>query len=309
MASGIAHDFNNHLTGVLAFLEISLDREELDDELRSWLQMSRDSAVAAAEVVKLLRSFYRRDANDALEPVDLNKLASDTISLTRPRWFDMPRRNGLVVEVREDLGDIGPALGNAAELRDALTNLLFNAVDAMPQGGVITVRTRRDGDEVLLEVADAGTGMSDEVRERCLEPFYTTKGMQGTGLGLSMVHGIVERNRGRMTIDSQLGRGTTVALHLTRAEVQVASAISPAHRGQDRRKRILCVDDDVRILKSLEGMLRQLGHDVVTPTSGCPTWTGEKSPAPPSAWRPIPACSSSPAGPTAWRSKATCPKA
>jgi signal transduction histidine kinase/ActR/RegA family two-component response regulator len=268
MASGIAHDFNNHLTGVLAFLEISLDREELDEELRSWLEMSRDSAVAAGEVVKLLRSFYRRDGNDALAPVDLNKLASETISLTRPRWFDMARRNGLAVEVREELANVGYALGNAAELRDALTNLLFNAVDAMPQGGVITVRTRRDGNEVILEVEDTGTGMTDEVRERCLEPFYTTKGTHGTGLGLSMVHGIVERNRGRMTIDSQLGRGTTIAVHLVPTEVHSESGAAPDDRGQNRRKRILCVDDDVRVLKSLEGMLRQLGHEVATTTSG-----------------------------------------
>ena len=176
MASGIAHDFNNHLTSVLAFLEMALDRDDLHPELRGWLQMSFDSSLAAAEVVKLLRNFYRRDTAESFEPVDINKLAAETISLTRPRWFDMPRRHGLVVQVHEDFADVGCTAGNAAELRDALTNLLFNAVDALPQGGDVTVRTRSVADEIILEVADNGSGMSDEVREHCLDPYFTTKG-------------------------------------------------------------------------------------------------------------------------------------
>ena len=203
-----------------------------------------------------------------LEPIDLNKLASATISLTKPRWFDMPRQHGLVVQVGEELGDVGPVLGNAAELRDALTNLLFNAVDAMPRGGQITVRTRRFRDEVFLEVQDTGTGMTDEVREHCLDPFYTTKGTQGTGLGLSMVHGIVERHRGRLEIDSRPGHGTTFRIALARAQAVSPAAPASSPDGQDACKRILCVDDDTRILKSLDGMLRQLGHDVVTTSSG-----------------------------------------
>jgi CheY-like chemotaxis protein/anti-sigma regulatory factor (Ser/Thr protein kinase) len=208
--------------------------------------------------------------------VDLNKLVTGTISLTRPRWFDMPRQHGRVVEVREDFADVGLALCNAAEVRDALTNLLFNAVDAMPQGGAITVRTRREGEEIVLAVEDTGVGMSDEVRERCLEPFFSTKGLHGTGLGLSMVHGIVERNRGRMTIDSQLGRGTTIRLFLARAPESQAPTLPHAESGPPRRKRIVCVDDDIRILQSLEGMLRQLGHEVATTTSGAEAidWVG-----------------------------------
>jgi signal transduction histidine kinase len=106
-----------------------------------------------------LKNFYRRDTNDGLEPVDINGLAAGTISLTRPRWRDMPRQHGITIEIKEDFGDVGFALGNAAELRDALTNLLFNAVDAMPGGGEITVRTRRLDDSVWLEVQDSGTGM------------------------------------------------------------------------------------------------------------------------------------------------------
>jgi signal transduction histidine kinase/ActR/RegA family two-component response regulator len=268
MASGIAHDFNNHLTSVLAFLEMSLDRDDLYPELRSWLQMSYDSSLAAADVVKLLRNFYRRDTTETFESVDVNRLASETISLTRPRWFDMPRRHGLVVQVHEDLNDVGFIAGNAAELRDALTNLLFNAVDAMPKGGDVTVRTRRVANEIVLEVIDSGTGMSDEVRERCLEPYFTTKGAQGTGLGLAMVLGVVERHRGRLEIDSKNGVGTTLRLVLPRAERLTAAVQKPVEVNRDRRLRVVCVDDDARVLKSLEGMLRQLGHEVTTTGSG-----------------------------------------
>lgn len=268
MASGIAHDFNNHLTGVLAFLEMALDREVLDDELRGWLQMSRESSLAAAEVVTLLRNFYRRDTDETLEPVDINKLAAITISLTRPRWFDMPRRHGLTVHVHEDLHDVGFVLGNTSELRDVLTNLLFNAVDAMPEGGDITIRTRRAGDKAVVEIIDNGTGMPDEVREQCLDPFYTTKGTQGTGLGLSMVHGIIERHHGRLEIDSQLGRGTTIRFILPSAQAAPSEQEAPQDADENSPRRILCVDDDQRVLLSLAGMLRQMGHEVATIGSG-----------------------------------------
>jgi signal transduction histidine kinase/ActR/RegA family two-component response regulator len=268
MASGIAHDFNNHLTSILAFLEMSLDRPGLDDELRSWLEMSRESSMAAADVVKLLRNFYRRDTTELLQPVDINKLCEVSISLTRPRWFDMPRRQGVSVQVHEDFEDVGCVLGSSSELRDALTNLLFNAVDAMPQGGTITVRTRRVGNEIALEVQDQGTGMSDEVRAKCLEPYFTTKGMHGTGLGLSMVLAIAERHRGQLAIDSCVGRGTTIRLTLPRAAVASTEPSVLADTRHDGPKRVLCADDDSRVLKSLEGMLRQLGHNVTTTESG-----------------------------------------
>ena len=270
MASGIAHDFNNHLTGVLAFLEMALDRDDLHPELRDWLQMSFESSQAAAEVVKLLRNFYRRDATDSFEPVDVNRLASETISLTRPRWFDMPRRHGLVVHVHEDLADVGCTAGNAAELRDALTNLLFNAVDALPHGGDVTVRTRLVAGEIVLEVADTGTGMSDEVREHCLDPYFTTKGVQGTGLGLSMgvPWALSTAISGQLTIDSQSGHGSTIRIALPRVERTADAAPQPIAAAHDPRRRILCVDDDSRVLKSLSGMLGQLGHEVTTTNSG-----------------------------------------
>ena len=212
MASGIAHDFNNHLTGVLGFLEIVLDRSELSPQTREYLQMARESSLAAAGVVTLLRNFYRKRPETALEDIDLNELVKKTISLTRPRWLDMPQQAGVDVQVNARLQDVGPIQGQAAELQTALTNLLFNAVDALPKGGEITISTYRADDQIVLEIHDTGTGMTDEVREHCLDPFYTTKGVQGTGLGLSMVHGTVQRHQGQLTIESAAEIGTTIRL-------------------------------------------------------------------------------------------------
>jgi anti-sigma regulatory factor (Ser/Thr protein kinase) len=278
--------------------------------------MSRESSLAAAHVVTLLRSFYRRDADESHEAVDINKLAAATVSITRPRWFDMPQQHGLAVEVVQEFDDVGCVQGNAAELRDALTNLLFNAVDALPQGGEIFVRTHRDGDEIVLEVADTGTGMPDDVREKCLEPYFTTKGVQGSGLGLSMVMAIADRHRGRLSIASQVGKGTTICLHRPAAKVAAATTAVAALPDERATCRVLCVDDDPRVLRAVEGMLRQLGHQVTACESGADALEriGRGSfdvlrwPAVRSSYRRTLESCCSPAGRTGSRSKATCRK-
>jgi CheY-like chemotaxis protein len=268
MASGISHDFNNHLTGVLGFLEIVLDRPDLSDETRECLRLARDSSLAAADVVALLRNFYRKCPELAGEEVDLNELVEQTISLARPRWLDMRQQAGIDVKVEAQLGRIGPIEGHAAELQTALTNLLFNALDAVSHGGEITISTYVNDPDVVLEVRDNGTGMSQEVRDHCLDPFYTTKGVQGTGLGLSMVHGTVERHRGQMAIETQLGAGTTVRLCFPPAERRSATDAHAHDWVDERPKRVLCVDDDPRVLRFLESMLRNLGHTVKACSSG-----------------------------------------
>src|SRR4029434_11166545 len=118
------------------------------------------------------------------------------------------------INVELDLAKIGVVLGNAAELREVITNLIFNAVDAMPEGGSITIRSGCAGSEVFIEAIDTGTGMTSEVRNRCLEPFFSTKGEKGTGLGLSMVFGIVTRHEGNVEMSSSLGTGTTFRIRL-----------------------------------------------------------------------------------------------
>ena len=216
MASGIAHDFNNALTPILGFSELLLKRSEgLDDRdtVERYLRMMNMAAQDAATVVSRLREFYRkREEGENFAPASLHDLVGQAISLTQPRWKDEAQAKGITIKMEIDLQEVPLIIGDESELREALTNLVFNAVDAMPDGGTITLRTRRDGNQVVLEVSDTGTGMTEEVRQRCLDPFFTTKGTHGTGMGLAMVYGIVQRHEGTLDIESEADKGTTLIL-------------------------------------------------------------------------------------------------
>jgi signal transduction histidine kinase len=219
MASGIAHDFNNALMLIMGSGEILLsdaERQRLTKEnaiplLQDILTAARD----ASTLVGQLRRFSRSDdAEDVHQPVNLNWLVEQAISFTKPKWDTQAFSVGSQIRVEVDFQEIPEILGDAARLRDAVTNLIFNAVDAMPQGGLLTLRTRAEGDSVLLEVSDTGIGMTEEVRRSCFEPFFTTKGQDGTGLGLAMVYGIAQHHSGTIAITSKPGKGTTFTLRL-----------------------------------------------------------------------------------------------
>src|SRR5256886_772657 len=219
----------------------------------------------------------RRPPRSTLFPY--TTLFRSVINLTRARWSDLPQQRGVVIQLRTELAeDLPPIMGSEVELRDALTNLIFNAVDAMPDGGPLTLRPRllssgsRGGDDaarqVQVEVADTGIGMAEETRRRCLEPFYTTKGERGTGLGLAMVYGMVQRHSAELDIDSAVGRGTTVRLSFAAADaLAVPLAAGTLLQPAVRRLRILLVDDDPMLIKSLRDILEQDGH-VVTVAEG-----------------------------------------
>src|SRR6185295_15924182 len=152
-------------------------------------------------VVSRLRDFYRpREETDIFAAMNVNDLLEEAVPMTRPKWYDRALETGRSIRLELELQKVPPVLGNAAELREVITNLIFNAVDAMPEGGVITLRSETVGETVKIEVADTGVGMTEEVRQRCLEPFFSTKGEQGTGLGLAMSFGIIRRHEGTLDI-------------------------------------------------------------------------------------------------------------
>jgi signal transduction histidine kinase len=222
MASGIAHDFNNALTLIIGFGEIllrdaergRLTKENTIPSLKDVLAAARD----AASTVRQLREFSRfGDTGDVHKAVSLNKVIEQAVSFTKPKWETQSFAEGTQISAHVDCGDIPAILGDAAQLRDVVINLIFNAADAMPQGGTITLRTQPEPKAVLLQVSDTGTGMTEEVRRRCLEPFFTTKGDQGSGLGLAMVFSIVQRHSGTIDIASEPGKGTTFTLRLPTA--------------------------------------------------------------------------------------------
>ncbi len=208
--------------------------------------------------------------------VDMNKLAQQVVELTRARWSDMPQQRGIVINMVTDLpADLPAVMGIENEIREALTNLVFNAVDAMPNGGTLTLRTKvaaaaaSASSQVELEVTDTGVGMDEETRRRCLEPFFTTKGERGTGLGLAMVYGIVKRHGANIEIESVAGAGTTMRLTFPVPTTGASDAVPSARtRAVPSQLRILIVDDDPLLIRSLRDILEGDGHLVTTANGG-----------------------------------------
>jgi len=271
MASGIAHDINNAISPVALYTESLLEREpNLSANARRYLETIRRAIDDVAQTVARMREFYRQRAPQmTLAPVDVNDLVKQVIDLTRARWSDMALQRGVVIEIRTVLAPNLPAvMGVESEIREALTNLIFNAVDAMPQGGVLTLRTQDTSRSVSLEVIDTGIGMDEDTQRRCLEPFFTTKGEQGTGLGLAMVYGAVQRHSADIEIDSAIGHGTTVRLKFALPTLVVGSDTRTATAQVPPPLRILLVDDDPVLLKSLEDILRADGHTLTVADGG-----------------------------------------
>jgi signal transduction histidine kinase/CheY-like chemotaxis protein/HAMP domain-containing protein len=280
MASGIAHDINNALTPVVGFAQMLLELEtNLTPNGRKQLSYIRTAGEDVAHIVARLREFYRRrDGQEPLVPLDLNKLVVQVIDMTRPRWRDIPQSKGIMVQMQNELaGDLPKVLGTASELREALTNLILNAVDAMPEGGKLTVRAylggarghdKRSPTHVLLEVTDTGIGMDEETRRRCLEPFFSTKGQRGTGMGLAMVYGVMERHDGRIEVLSELTKGTTIRLYLPLTTKTSAPADDAAESAAPPPMRILCIDDEPLLRELMKGLLESDGHTVQVADSG-----------------------------------------
>lgn len=276
MASGIAHDINNAISPVSLYTDILLEREpNLSDRARSFLTTIQRAIEDVASTVARMREFYRqREPELTLARIDVNKLVKQVLELTRPRWCDLPQQRGVVFELQTQLAaELPEIMGAEGEIRDALTNLIFNAVDAMPEGGSLTLRTvptaGNNGPAVHIEVTDSGIGMDEETRRRCLEPFFTTKGERGTGLGLAMVYGMIQRHSAELEIDSTAGKGTTMRLIFPAyTQALVSSVHQSSPQAPARRLRILLIDDDPLLIKSLQDALEADGHLVTTTNGG-----------------------------------------
>ncbi len=284
MASGIAHDINNALSPIVAYSELlQTTQPDLSEKAREYLQIINQAGEDIAHIVTRMREFYRRHSDsEPLAKVDLNLIVEEASVLTRPRWRDVAQRHGIPINVQSELESGLPMLlSDASDLREALTNLIFNSVDAMPGGGTITLVTRSvdrpatpDGKagerQLQIEVRDNGVGMDETTRQRCLEPFFSTKAQRGgTGLGLAMVYGMMQRHEGTIDIESCPGKGTSIRLNFPLREPKPQTGASVAPQGKTGcALNILCIDDQPQMLQLLSDCLPSFGHRVTIAANG-----------------------------------------
>jgi len=268
MASGVAHDFNNLLTIILGHMELikTPNSPNFERSRRAIIQAAQDGA----HTVRRIREFVRTQPEQHTTPVDLPELGDDVLYLTRPRWHAAMLKKGITIHVQSDLRKVPLVLGSAAELREVVTNLILNAVDAMPDGGTLSLTTGVAGNQVWLEVGDTGQGIAPEVRERIFEPFYTTKAQRGTGLGLAVSRSIARRHEGDLTVESAPGAGSRFRLMLPLHE-----QAEPPHEDQVvgpnaplEPMRILLVEDDQAVRETMQQLFVLDGHAITAAASG-----------------------------------------
>jgi PAS domain S-box-containing protein len=264
LASGIAHDFNNALMPILGYSDLLLTVPDIlsdREKSKKFLEAIKVSSEDAKDVVDRLREFYRnRTENDVFNQINLNYLVKQVVSLTMLKWKDQALSNGVNIRVLTDLGDIPFIKGIEAELREVLTNLIFNSVDAINTNGDIILQTRSEGNKVLLKVIDTGSGMTEDVLNRCFEPFFSTKGENGTGLGLSVIHGIIRRHNGTIEAKSELGQGTTFSIYLPSSEYEQSLKKEQKAHTISKSLHVLVVDDEPVIQDIIGEFLTKDGH-------------------------------------------------
>jgi signal transduction histidine kinase/CheY-like chemotaxis protein len=218
LASGVAHDFNNTLAGILGRAQL-LQRTSDPEKLRRGLDIIIKTAEDGAKTVKRIQDFARQRRDHDFELVSIDQILMDASEITRPRWKNCAEASNIHISVELEIGSSAMVMGDDSELREVLVNMVFNAIDAMPEGGTLKLSSRTLGDKVTITVADTGVGMYPEVRSRIFDPFFTTKGKAGLGLGLAVSFGIIRRHGGNIEVESQYGKGTEFRVRLPVAKI------------------------------------------------------------------------------------------
>ena len=272
MTMGIAHDFNNLLSGILGYTELLKTfavGEALAETYTEHLGTIEKAALDGAALVRKIQQYIRQEKQTLFEPLDLPSLLQDCILFTRPYWYNEPRRQGIDIQLDLDLNEVPAVMGSAAELREVFVNLILNAVQAMPEGGSLTLSTSyRPGAGAQVRVADTGLGMSETVRKRIYEPLFTTKGEHGTGMGLAVSYGIIQEHEGTIHVASKLGEGTTFTLTFPLALETTPAPDEEAAELPSVSARILLVDDEQMVRAVLTKLLTLRGHTVWAAESG-----------------------------------------
>jgi PAS domain S-box-containing protein len=267
LASGVAHDFNNSLAAILGRAQL-LRRQVNDPALVRNLDIIQTAAEDAAATVRRIQTFARKSQVKEFELLDVGSLLNDAIEITRTRWENEARLRGLEYQIRLEAEAGHNTYGSASELREVFVNLIFNAVDAMPRGGKLLIQCRRQDKRLQLQFSDNGMGMPEDVRQKIFEPFFSTKGAHGTGLGLSVSYSIIERHEGSISVVSQPGGGAIFTIDLPAVTPESSFAESSAPADEISRLRILVVDDEKSVRETLAEMLVAVNHQVELAGSG-----------------------------------------
>jgi signal transduction histidine kinase/CheY-like chemotaxis protein len=266
LASGVAHDFNNCLAGILGRAELMMMQTD-DPKMKRGLDIILKASQDGARTVKRIQDFARQRRARDFEMVAIDQMLADVSEMTRPRWKNQAEANDIHINLELNALSNACVMGDISELRDVLVNMIFNAVDAMPQGGVLTLSSSVVDHTVMISIGDTGTGMSEEVRSRVFNPFFTTKGVSGMGLGLAVGYGVINRHNGTIQVQSEIGKGTTFQIELPLAQVlavapQTQSEAVQAKRARLNMTKLLVVDDEERVRQLLREMLEAAGFDI-----------------------------------------------
>jgi PAS domain S-box-containing protein len=267
MASGVAHDFNNALAAILGNTQLLLYTIH-DEELKETLKIIEKVAKDSSQTVRRLQDFTRKRVHQELLKVDINSIIKDSIEITKPKWKDEAQSRGICIEMVPNLEEVPYVSGNASELREVVTNMIFNAMEAMPEGGKIEIRTFKKRRDVSIQISDTGIGIAEEAKKKIFEPFFTTKPFTNTGLGLSMSYGIVKRFGGEIEVESEVGRGTTFTIMLPIREEEKEEGAPPLTIKEGRKARILVIDDEEFVRSILSRTLAQANHQVTLAEDG-----------------------------------------
>jgi PAS domain S-box-containing protein len=279
LAGGVAHDFNNVLAAILGRVQLlkmkinpplegQKNRKSVDD-LKKGLEIIEKASLDGAETVRRIQEFSRRRADDQeFREVDINELIENALEFTRVRWKDDTESKGIKVDIIKELSSLSPIAGSASELREVFTNFINNAMDAMPEGGQIKIKTFKKGNHIFIKLEDTGIGIPKDIRDRIFDPFFTTKGPQSTGLGMSVSYGIINRHRGIIGLSSTEGKGTTFTIKLPITSEKTREEKIKPLTGKRDKARILVVEDEGGVRELLKDILIDGGHEVETVSRG-----------------------------------------
>jgi signal transduction histidine kinase/ActR/RegA family two-component response regulator len=280
MAGGVAHDFNNVLAAILGRVQLLKSQCKPPDgrgekkasmlDMVKSLEIVERASLDGAEIVRRIQEFSRKRVDDMdFAPVDINNLLDNALEFTGARWRNEAESKGITIEVQKDYAPIPCTFGSASELREVFTNLINNALDAMPDGGTLSIKTLREDASIILTIADTGVGIPEAIRDRIFDPFFTTKGVRSTGLGMSISYSIIDRHKGTITVESEEGMGTvfTIQLPVHEQAMKEERAVMPCE-SSGRKARILIIEDEEEVRQLLLDIVTGQGHEAEAASNG-----------------------------------------